>query len=60
MANQNIRNLLKENRIYLWEVAQIYGCTETTLCKKLRVELSKIEKEKIISIINEIKKCSSK
>lgn len=55
MANQDIRELLKSNRIYLWEVAQLYGCTESTLSKKLRIELSKEDKEKIIDIINQIK-----
>ena len=55
MANQDIRELLKHNRIYLWEVAQLYGCTESTLSKKLRIELSQEEKEKIIAIIDELK-----
>lgn len=55
MANQDIRKLLKNNRIYLWEVAQLYGCTESTLSKKLRIELSKDDKEKIIDIIKQIK-----
>lgn len=56
MANQDIRELLKRNRIYLWEVAQLYGCTESTLSKKLRVELSNEEKAKIIDIINKLSK----
>lgn len=59
MANEDIRLLLKTNRIYLWEVAQLYGCTESTLSKKLRIELTKEEKEKIVSIIEKIKKSSS-
>ena len=56
MANQDIRMLLKSNRIYLWEVAQLYGCTESTLSKKLRNELPQQEKEKIIKIIEQLKK----
>ena len=55
MANQDIRELLKRNRIYLWEVAQAYGCTESTLSKKLRIELSQEEKDKIIAIIDKLK-----
>lgn len=55
MPNKDIRNLMKINRIYLWEIAQLYGCTESTLSKKLRIELSKEDKEKIIDIINQIK-----
>lgn len=56
MANQDIRELLKRNRIYLWEVAQLYGCTESTLSKKLRIELSIEEKDNIIKIINQLSK----
>lgn len=59
MANQDIRELLKINRIYLWEVAQLYGCTESTLSKKLRIELPQEEKDKIIAIIDIIKKDNS-
>lgn len=59
MANQDIRELLKSNRIYLWEVAQLYGCTESTLSKKLRIELPQEEKDKIIAIIDIIKKDNS-
>lgn len=55
MANQDIRKLMKENRIYIWEVAQVYGCAESTFIKKLRVELPQEEKEKIIAIISELK-----
>ena len=59
MANRDIRELLKENRIYLWEVAKEYGCTESTLSKKLRLELSTKEKEKIKAIIENLKNSSN-
>lgn len=55
MANQDIRELMKENRVYIWEVAQAYGCAESTFIKKLRVELPQEDKDKIIAIINELK-----
>lgn len=55
MANQDIRELMKENRVYIWEVAQLYGCAESTFIKKLRVELSQEEKDKIIAIIDKLK-----
>lgn len=55
MANQDIRELMKENRVYIWEVAQAYGCAESTFIKKLRIELSQEEKDKIIAIIEKLK-----
>jgi len=59
MANQDIRQLLKDHRIYLWEVAQLYGCTESTLSKKLRIELCTKDKVKIKTIIEKLKNRSS-
>ncbi len=56
MANRDLRDLMKRNRVYIWEIAQEYGCAESTFIKKLRFELSQEEKEKIISIIERLKK----
>lgn len=56
MANQDLRDLMKKNRVYIWEIAQEYGCAESTFIKKLRFELTQEEKEKIVEIINKLKK----
>ena len=53
-ANKDIRKLIFDSQIPMWKVAQAYGYTDTTFSKKLRKELSKEEKAKIISIITEL------
>ena len=42
--------------IAMWRVALEYGCAESTFVKKLRIELSQQEKEKIIKIIEQLKR----
>ena len=54
--NLDIRNKLKESEIYLWEVADELGISETHFVRKLRHELSQEEKDKIFDIIKEIRK----
>ncbi len=56
MNNIKFKQLLKDNRIYLWEVANKYGCTESTLSKKLRTELSQNTYDKLLKILDELKK----
>lgn len=53
-ANQDIRQLLQEKRIYYWEVAQKIGITDGYFSKKLRSELPPDEKDRIRGIINQI------
>lgn len=53
-ANQDIREKIKQNNIKYWQVALKYGVNDVTFTKKLRVELSSKEKEKINYIINEL------
>lgn len=60
MANEDIRRLIFDCKIPMWKIAYEYGCTDTTFSKKLRIELSHEEKEKIISIIENLKNNSSK
>lgn len=59
IANEDIRLIIFESKIPMWKIAQEYGCTDTTFSKKLRVELTQEEKDKIISIIEKIKNSSS-
>lgn len=56
MANTDIRTLAKQSNIKLWQIADKLGLTDITFSKKLRKELSKDEKAKIKSIIEELKK----
>ncbi|WP_273477108.1 hypothetical protein [Faecalicoccus acidiformans] len=52
--NLKIREKAKETKVYLWEVADKLGISECHFVRKLRYELPEEEKEKILSIIDEI------
>lgn len=51
MKNQEIRNAMKENNIKQWELAEMLGISENTMCRKLRKELPDEEKQHILEII---------
>lgn len=51
LANLEIRNKLKERNIKHWELAYKLGVSEYTLVRKLRIELSKEDKDKILNTI---------
>lgn len=53
MANDCIRDALKEKNMRQWELAKELGTNEFSLSRKLREELPDDEKEKILSIIKE-------
>lgn len=53
-ANQDIRSRIKQNNIKYWQVALKYGVNDVTFTKKLRVELSPKEKNKINYIIDKL------
>lgn len=52
--NQDIRQFAKDRGVKQWEIADKLGCTESVLCRKMRLELPEKEKIKIIQIINDI------
>lgn len=56
MNNFEIRQAMKENRIYNYEVAAAIGVSEFTLSRKLRNELGHEEKEKILAVIDKLAK----
>ena len=55
-ANQRIREALKEAGLYHWELAVLMGVSESTLQKRLRVELPKEEQDKLINLIRKNRK----
>ena len=55
MCNVDIRDALKKNNLKQWQLARLLEISEATLVRKLRFELSAEEKEKIFSIIKEVK-----
>ena len=56
MNNFEIREAMKENRLYNYEVAAALGVSEFTLSRKLRNELGQEEKEKILEVIEKLVK----
>jgi len=49
MVNKRIKELIKENRIYNWEIAKVLNIHESTLSRWFREPLSD-EQEKLISL----------
>lgn len=56
MCNQEIREKAKENGVFLWQIAEVYGVNDSNFSRKLRKELPKEEKEKIMGIIEQLAK----
>lgn len=54
MCNEEIREAAKAARVYLWQVAAAYGINDGNFSRKLRRELAKEEKEKILAIIDKL------
>lgn len=58
MKNNNliIRKALRENDIYQWELADILGVSEVTVCRWMRKEYPKEEQIRIAEMISEYAK----
>jgi predicted XRE-type DNA-binding protein len=53
MKNLIIRIALTNANMKQWQLADLLGIHETTLCVKLRKELPKEEQERIVALIKE-------
>ena len=51
MVNFEIRQAIKEKRMYYYELAEKLGISEFTLSRKLRKELPEEEKKTILEVI---------
>lgn len=56
VANNEIREMAKAAGVRLWRIAARLGINDGNLSRKLRVELPKEEKEKILTIIDDLAK----
>ena len=56
MNNFEIREAMKDNRLYNYEVAAALGVSEFTLSRKLRNELGQEEKTKVLEAIEKLLK----
>lgn len=54
MYNKEIRDAAKNAGVHLWQVAAAYGINDGNFSRKLRQELPKEEKEKILTIIDRL------
>ena len=54
MANTEIRALCVSKGIRMWQLADAYGCSEMTLYRKLRHDLSDDDKKRFLDIIAEL------
>lgn len=54
MNNPRIRNLVRKNLLYLWEVAEAAHISEITLGRWLRTEMSDERRERVIQAINSL------
>ena len=55
MNNAELKTLMKENKICMWQVAKRLSVNETSFCKWFREELSEVRKQQVLSAIEEIK-----
>lgn len=55
MTNKEIRELMKKEKIYLWQVAEVLVIHETTLIKRFRTEMSDDYKNQVLTAIQVIK-----
>lgn len=56
MNNLEIRQAMKERRMFNYELAELLGISEFTLSRKLRNELPQEEMERILNLIRDGKK----
>ena len=54
MKNVKIREAAKQAGVYLWEIAERFGCNDGNFSRKLRRELPEDEQKKIMFIIADI------
>lgn len=54
MCNIDVRSAAKRNGVKLWEVAERWGVSEFTLCRRLRRELPAEDKTVLLGIIQQI------
>lgn len=54
MANQIIRDELREQKVYQWELAKALGISESTMVHKMRIEMSDEETRELLSLIDSI------
>lgn len=55
MANETLRAKMKEDKVFMWQIADKLGLNETTVIKRFRHELKPGQRNEVLSAIEEIK-----
>lgn len=55
MKNEQLKEVMRANNIYMWQVAKKLNVYETSFSKWFREELSEDKKRMVLSAIEEIK-----
>lgn len=53
--NEKIKQMIAENRLYHYEIANLIGIREETFCKWFRKELTSEQEEKILGAISTLR-----
>lgn len=60
MANEKIRQVVKDNGMFLWQLSDVLGVSEATVTRWMRREMSDAKQADIIEKINQYRKGSIK
>lgn len=55
MTNKEIRDIMKQEKIFIWQIAEVLSIHETTMIKRFRTEMTDKQKQQVISAIEEIR-----
>jgi len=55
MSNREIRNIMKKDKIYMWQIADKLSIHETTLVKRFRHELTSEGQQEVLSAIEAVR-----
>ena len=55
MSNKEIRAIMKQEKIFIWQIAEVLSLHETTMIKRFRTEMTDEQKQQVLSAIEEIK-----
>lgn len=58
MNNKELKQIITTNGLYLWQVAEALGITDSTFSRKLRKELTDDEKNNILRIVEELREAA--
>lgn len=56
MTGTEIKRIIKEKGVKIWQVADKFGVADTTFSKYLRKEFNEEDSNRILNIINELAK----